>query len=207
MAKRLGMVIDTVRCQGCHTCCMACKIENNLPDDNWWNRVVMVDGGEMDTPVGTYPNVSMTYRTMACQHCDNPACVKACPVGATYKRKEDGIIVQDYDICIGCRTCMVACPYNVRIFNWKVPEYRINFDVGDPDVPKKQKSIVEKCTFCVQRVSKDLKPACIDVCLGRARFFGDFNDPDSEVSKLLSTRRHYQLLPELGTKPSIYFLV
>lgn len=203
---RLGMVIDSKRCIGCHTCAMACKVENNLPDKNWWNRVVTIGGDEMDSPAGTYPNLSMATITVACQHCENPACVKACPVGATYKR-DDGVVIQDYDKCIGCRMCMAACPYTgVRVFNWEKPKHTIEFAVGDVDVPEHQKHVVEKCTLCAHRLAKGLQPACVEVCPGRARHFGDFNDPESEVSQLLLKRAHFQLLPEKETNPSVYFL-
>ena len=204
---RLGMVVDTKRCIGCHSCAMACKVENNLPDKNWWNRTLTVGGTEMDTPAGEFPNVSMSYVTLACQHCENPACVKACPVGATYKREEDGVVIQDYDKCIGCRYCMAACPFTgVRVFNWEKPKYQLDFAVGDADVPAHQKHTVEKCTLCAHRLAKGLQPACIEVCTARARHFGDFNDPESNVSQLLLKRAHFQLLPEKETNPSVYFL-
>lgn len=205
--KHLVMVIDLKRCIGCNTCAMACKVENNVPDGIWWNRVLTVGGESMDTPDGTYPNLQMQYLTMACQHCENPACVKVCPVGATYKREEDGIVVQDYDRCIGCRYCMVACPYTgVRQFNWQEPAYQLDFAVGDAAVPAHQTDTVEKCTFCFHRLGQGLLPACIEQCPARARHFGDLKDPDSDVSMLLRSRSHFQLLAEKGTKPSVYFL-
>jgi dimethyl sulfoxide reductase iron-sulfur subunit len=205
--KRLGMVIDTKRCIGCHTCAMACKTENNQPASNWWNRVLTVGGKAMDTPAGKSPNLAMSFITLACQHCSNPHCVKVCPVEATYIRKEDGVVIQDYDRCIGCRYCVAACPYTgVRQFNWEKPKYQIAFAVGDADIPPHQKHTVEKCTLCVHRLARGLQPACIEVCPARARYFGDFNDPDSKVSQLLRQRSHFQLLPEKETKPSMYFL-
>ena len=112
---RYGMVIDTKKCIGCHVCAMACKTENNLPNDVWWNRIFTDNGGEMgfDMVGGSYPdNLQFGYIPVACQHCENPACVKVCPVGATYKDPETGVVRQDYDKCIGCRMCMSACPYN-----------------------------------------------------------------------------------------------
>ncbi len=205
--KHLAMLVDLKRCIGCHTCAVACKQENNLPNKIWWNRVLTVGGQEMDTPQGIFPNVKMQYMTLSCQHCENPACVKACPVGATYKREEDGIVMQDYDRCIGCRYCMVACPYTgVRQFNWQKPQYELDFAVGGIPIPAHQYNVVEKCTFCYQRLAQGMEPACIEVCPGRARIFGDLNDPDSEVSNLLKHRSHFQLLAEKGTKPSVYFL-
>ena len=127
-----GFAVDTRRCIGCHTCSVACRIENNLPKGIWWNNA-LTDGGEnMDTPSGVFPNVKMSYVTVACQHCENPACVKVCPVGATYKDPETGVVRQDYDKCIGCRMCMAACPYTgVRSFNWEEPKYTIDFSVGE----------------------------------------------------------------------------
>ena len=113
MAKqRLGMVIDTGRCMACNSCAVACKVENNLPQGIWWNRVHNDGGPNLDSPKGKYPNLGkMMTITLACQHCENPACVKVCPVGATYKDSETGVVRQDYQKCIGCRMCMAACPY------------------------------------------------------------------------------------------------
>ncbi|KTE92420.1 4Fe-4S ferredoxin [Desulfitobacterium hafniense] len=203
---RYGMAIDLNRCMGCHTCAMACKTENNQPDGLWWNWVMTVGGEEMDTPAGKYPNLKMQFLPMNCQHCENPPCIKACPVGATYKRAEDGLVIQDYDKCIGCRYCMVACPYGARRFNWKKPQYELDFPAGNPDVQPHQYNTVEKCTFCVHRLAKGLKPACIDVCPARARFWGDLDDPESDVNKALRGRTHVKLLEEKGTRPSVYYL-
>lgn len=129
--SRYGFAIDTIRCVGCHTCSIACKIENNLPDDVIWNRVLTNGGASMDTASGTFPNLSKEYITVACQHCENPACVKVCPVGATFKDPDTGAVRQDYDKCIGCRMCIAACPYTgVRSFNWDEPAHSIGFAVG-----------------------------------------------------------------------------
>lgn len=205
--KRFGMVIDTKRCIACHTCSFVCKMENNLPDHIWWNKVLTVGGEERDTPSGTFPNVKMEYITLACQHCENPACVKVCPVGATWKDEETGIVMQDPSRCLGCRYCMVACPYTgVRQFIAEEPQFSTGFPVGSPDAPLHQKSTVEKCNLCASRVAQGLQPACVEVCTARARHFGDLNDPESEVSQLLLKRPHFQLLAEKGTNPSVYFL-
>lgn len=208
MTQRLGMVIDMKGCVACTSCAVACKIENNLPDGVWWNRILTDGGVNPDTPAGIYPNVTMSNITVACQHCDNPACVKVCPVGATYKDSETGIVRQDYDKCIGCRMCMAACPYTgVRSFNWEEPKYVIDHAVGDVDVPKHQKHVVEKCTMCWHRTAQGLEPACVEPCPARVRYFGDLSDPESEVSKLLRDREYMQILPERDTDPSVYYLV
>ena len=206
---RYGMVIDLKLCMGCLTCAMACKQSNNLPDGIWWNRV-LTDGGDfMDCARGEYPyNLKLGHIPMSCQHCENPACVKVCPVGATWKDTETGVVRQDYDKCIGCRMCMAACPYTgVRSFNWEEPKFALDFKVGDPDVPDHQKHTVEKCTFCWELLAKGEKPACMRLCPGRARYWGDLDDPNSEVSVQLRTYPSKQLLPEKGTRPSVYYLV
>ncbi len=205
---RFGMVLDLHRCIGCHTCSVSCKLANNLSDKTWWNRVTTDGGDEMDTAAGEFPNLWMQHISISCQHCDNPACVKVCPVGATYKREEDGVVFQDYDKCIGCRMCIAACPYTgVRSFNWDEPAYSVDVAVGDSRIPAHQKHTVEKCTLCAHRIADGEEPACIASCPTYARHFGDFNDPESQVSKLISNRAHFQLLPERGTNPSVYFLV
>ena len=203
-----GMTIDTKRCIGCQTCAVQCHHTNNLPKGIWWNRILTVGGSTIDTPAGVFPNLSLSYLPLACQHCENPACVKACPVGATWKDAETGVVRQDYDKCIGCRMCMAACPYTgVRSYNWEEPKFVIGDDMGDYDSPKHQKHTVEKCTLCWHRIARGEEPACISACVTRARKFGDFDDPTSEVSKLIATRQYKQLLPERGTRPSVYYLV
>ncbi len=205
--KHYVMLIDTKRCAGCHTCSVACKIENNLPDGVWWRRVLTVGGDGMDFPAGTYPDLQMSYITVACQHCENPACIKVCPVGATWKDEETGLVMVDPDKCLGCRYCMVACPYTgVRQFNFEEPEYAIGFAVGAADAPNHQKNTVGKCTFCAHRLVKGEQPACVEACPARALHFGDVNEPDSEVAQMLNKRSHFRLLEEKGTEPSVYFL-
>ena len=203
-----GMVIEASGCIACHACAVACKVENNLPDGIWWNRIFTIGGLHRDTPAGVYPNLSMSNLPLACQHCENPACTKVCPVGATYKDTETGAVRQDFDKCIGCRMCMAACPYTgVRSFNWEQPKYAIGEAMGDAEAPVHQKHTVSKCTLCWHRLAKGLKPACVEPCPARIRHFGDFDDSTSEVSQLIATNPYKTILPEKGTRPSVYYLV
>lgn len=211
---RGGLACDTewllIRVDAWHAmaCEVACKSANNVPVGVFWNRVLTDGGSGVETLAGEYPNGTISVMTISCQHCENPACVKVCPVGATYKDPETGVVRQDYDKCIGCRMCMAACPYTgVRSFNWDEPKYALDFATGDAEVPLHQKHTVEKCTFCYQRVTQGQTPACMVLCPGRARHWGDLDDPESEVSKLIASREYKQLLPEEGTKPSVYYLV
>lgn len=204
---RLAIAINLDRCTGCNTCAMACKMQNNVPMGMAWNRVLNEEC-EFEVGVqGTYPHVSRAHLPVACQHCENPACLRVCPTGATYK-DDKGRVEIDYDKCIGCRMCMSACPYTgVRSFNWEEPRYPMDFALGDADAPKHQKHVVEKCIFCYQRLARGETPACMDLCPARARHFGDLDDPNSEVSQLIRERSYEQLLPSEGTKPSVYYLV
>jgi dimethyl sulfoxide reductase iron-sulfur subunit len=206
--KRLGLVIDLDRCIGCWTCATACKAENNVALGNWWNRVLNVEGPHIGSPGIVAGEPQMTNLPVQCMHCENPPCVKSCPVGATYKRA-DGIVMQDYDKCIGCRTCMAACPYHAKVFNWGEPEHGIELagdHLGNAAVSVRPRHVVEKCTFCVERVDRGEQPACVAACPGLTRTFGDLNDPNSEVSILIRERRGFQLRPEFGTNPNIYYL-
>ena len=134
--------------------------------------------------------------------------MKVCPVGATFKDPDTGAVRQDYDKCIGCRMCIAACPYTgVRSFNWDEPTHSIGFAVGDTDAPEHQKHTVEKCTMCWHRLARGEEPTCVEACLAKARHWGDLDDPNSEISKLIASREYKQLLPEEGTKPSVYYLV
>ncbi len=222
-AKRYGMVVDLGRCIGCWTCAVGCKSENDVPMGMWWNRVLTVGGTSTDSASGEYPNLSLGFLPISCQHCDNAPCIKVCPVGATYKRESDGAVLIDYDRCIGCRYCMAACPYGVRVFNWGDPsQIPSDFPLGhqgihyDPDpasgpnravyVPQRPKGVVEKCSFCVQRIDAGEVPMCVEVCPSRARIFGDLNDPTSDVSKMIKSSGAVNLLPELGTQPKVYYV-
>lgn len=204
-----AMVIDQNKCIGCGYCTKACRAHNDVPPGISWNRVIEV--GEFDgRPV---------YLPRPCQHCDHAPCVEVCMVRATTKRA-DGVVMMDYDRCIGCRYCEVACPYGARAFNWEtfdgenpaVPEW------GQPEVARRPRGVVEKCSFCVQRIDRGVRlgltpgedeeatPACVVACPREARIFGDLNDPESKVSRLLETVPHIRLREDLGTAPRVYYL-
>jgi molybdopterin-containing oxidoreductase family iron-sulfur binding subunit len=206
---KLTMVIDLSRCLGCWSCALGCKEENNEPIGIWWNRILTNGGKEIDTPSGTYPNVTMSYLPINCQHCDNAPCVKVCPVGALQKRT-DGIVFLDWNRCIGCRYCLVACPYGIPAFNWRPPVQSppsSQVKIGAPEVPLRPVGVAEKCTFCFHRVDKgNLTPACIEVCPAGARFFGDLDDPTSQVSQIITAKPTMRLREELGTEPSVYYV-
>ena len=198
---RLGMLIDLSRCVGCNACAVACKQENSVPlgkFNTWIESWDVVDGSG---------RVRRANLPRLCNHCTDAPCVDVCPTGASF-HAEDGTVQIDPDKCIGCKYCMAACPYTgVRSFNWEEPKYFLDFAVGDEDAPKHQKHVVEKCTMCWHRVAKGEEPACVEACPGRARIWGDLDDPDSEVSQAVKGREYQHLLPEQGTNPSVYYLV
>lgn len=206
MMARWGMVIDLDRCVACQACTAACRAENNVPfagpEDSDLSRAIFWHD-VLSEVEGEYPNLRGTFIPRPCMHCENPPCVRVCPVGATYQN-EEGLVLQRYDRCIGCRYCMVACPYAVRYFNWGAPEMTDGMDrYLNPDIPIRPKGIVEKCTFCSHRLPV---PACNQACPGNARTFGDLDDPDSVVSELARSPRAFRLLEDLGTEPKVYYL-
>lgn len=210
--KRWGMVIDLERCIGCWTCAVACKSNNNVPMGTWWNRILTVgqDIEDIDVPSGEYPDLRLVHMPYACFQCDEAPCVQVCPVSATYKR-EDGIVMMDYDRCIGCRYCLVACPYNNRVFNWEVPQQipanTPTYHVGAQEKRSpRPKGVAEKCDFCFQRVDAGQQPFCIEVCPARARFFGDLDDPNSDVATLIRTRPTMRVREDLGAEPKVYYI-
>jgi molybdopterin-containing oxidoreductase family iron-sulfur binding subunit len=227
--RRYGMVIDLARCIGCEACTVACKVEHNVPVVSpkelarriQWTEVYFL------REKGQYPYVKIDIDPRPCMHCEHPPCVEVCPVGATYQDKDRGLVLQRYERCIGCRYCTIACPYGARYFNWSKPDYggklREEALNPDPQVKKRYKGIVEKCTFCVERLDRLEAKAekegrtitdeelhyvctCMSTCMGKARHFGDLNDPDSTVSKLARSSRAFRLLEELGTEPKVIYL-
>lgn len=203
---KLAIGINLDRCIGCHTCANACKMQNNVPDGMLWNRVLTEGCDVIDGAQGTYPNLSRTYVPLACQHCENPACMKVCPTGATYK-DDAGRVEIDYDRCIGCRMCMAACPFNARVFNWEDPQRDGGFNWGDARVPVRTRGVMEKCTLCRERTDEGEAPMCVVCCPTHARVFGDLDDPTSELAQLRSKAGSnvHLLLEEKGTKPQVFY--
>ena len=219
-----AMSIDLDRCTGCEACMLACSSENNIPTagpeqsamgrSKQWIRIDRYYAGE-------FPNIKVKYRPVLCQHCDDAPCEPVCPVFATYQNAE-GLNVQVYNRCIGTRYCANNCPYTVRFFNWFASEWDGPLDLQlNPDVSIRPAGVVEKCTFCAHKIKRakldadaedrelvdgDVQPACVRSCPAEAMVFGDMSDPDSQVSKMISSGRSEQLLSELGTKPRVFYL-
>ncbi len=202
---KLAIAINKERCVGCQTCSIACKMQNNVPDGMLWNRVLTEGCENPDGALGEYPSLSRQYLPIACQHCEDAACKKVCPTGATY-RDDKGRIEIDYDKCIGCRMCMAACPYNARVFNWNDPVRATGADYGDSRVAARHKGVAEKCTLCKERTDNGEVPMCVRCCPARARTFGDLDDPESDISKLKREGAASVLLEEKGTHPQVFYL-
>lgn len=198
---RYGMLIDLRRCVGCFACVMACKAEHSTPKGVNWNRVIVEEKGE-------YPKARMTFKPILCNHCSNPPCLDVCPTGATSKRP-DGIVTVNSNKCIGCQYCVVACPYQARSFNKKsegyFPEYGLT-TLEQQGYKQHLKGTAGKCIFCYERVDQGLSPACVVSCPGKARIFGDIDDPQSEISLLLKEHKAFQHLTHLGTGPAVFYI-
>lgn len=224
--RRWGMVIDTRKCVGCHSCNVGCIMENKLPPGVVYRPVI-------DLEVGSYPNVNRKFLPRPCMQCDNPPCVPVCPVKATWKRA-DGVVVIDYNVCIGCRYCITACPYQARTFdfgqNWsnnaasgrdgglaletcrkyeQEPsfEYGTTWNRGEGVIPKSPVGNARKCTFCAHRLQHCQLPMCVTTCIGRATFFGDLNEPGTLVSQQVIRNNAVSLKGELGTAPKVIYLI
>jgi Fe-S-cluster-containing dehydrogenase component len=176
---RFGMVIDTRKCVGCMDCVVACKTENDVPDGHCRDWIVKRVEGRM-------PDLRLTITSERCNHCDRPPCVTCCPTGASHVQDYGKVVLVDHDKCIGCKACVASCPYGARFMH---PE-----------------GYADKCTFCIHRVEKGQQPACVDVCPTHCMAFGDLDDPESEVSRLIAAHRHFVLKPDAGTKPRIFYL-
>ncbi len=213
-----GYGLDLSRCAGCRRCVYACVQENNTsrgsPEIQWVKVLELDKAHGVDLTradayyeADTVPRPGHFYMPVACQQCRNPPCVKVCPAGATWK-EPDGIVVVDYDWCIGCRCCMSACPYGARRFNWAEPELpaaEMNPETHYLGNRPRTKSVVEKCTFCIQRVRQGRYPACVEVCPMGARKFGNLLDPESEIRRIMDRKRVFILKEELGTAPQFYY--
>jgi len=210
-----AFAISLSRCNGNRRCVEACVKENNQGRDPaiQYIKVLELDAGTFNVEKGDMyyegdvPKKGKVYLPVQCNQCENPPCVKACPTEATWKEK-DGIVVIDYDWCIGCRYCMAACPYEARRFNYTKPEIpatQINPNQGYLSNRVRPKGVVEKCHFCLHRTRKGFFPACHEACPTGARKFGDLNDPNSEVSAVLREKRVFVLKEELNTVPRVFY--
>lgn len=223
-ARRWVMVIDLRKCVGCHACTVACVAENKLPPGVVYRPV-------LEREIGTYPNVSRAFVPRPCMQCNEPPCTDVCPVNATYKNNE-GVVVVDYQQCIGCRYCITACPYGARTFDFgnlytEGTPVAAGLIVGQQEADSYERAAsfeygaahsrglrdespignVRKCHFCLHRIHTGELPACTATCIGRATLFGDANDPDSLVSEMISKPNVMRLKEELGTEPRVYYLV
>jgi len=213
--KKYGMVINLKKCLGCKTCTIACNTENSVLTTKTWNVV-------LDTIENDYPNYKRKFFPRPCMHCDKPPCVDVCPTGASNKDENTGIVFVNHKKCIGCRSCMSECPFEARVFNWRKPEKMIS---ENPAVPVRRIGVVEKCTFCLHKIKdaeknnlqagttiknsdnqKVVSPACVRECIGKARYFGDLNDPESEVAVLIKNNKHTRLAVKAGTEPNVYYI-
>jgi molybdopterin-containing oxidoreductase family iron-sulfur binding subunit len=233
---RWGMVIDLEKCTGCQACTAACQMENGRAPGESWQDVLFYNEGE-------YPSGTLKWFPRPCMHCENPSCVHVCPVKATYKT-EDGFVLVDWNRCIGCKYCVIACPYGVRFYSdekalvepdlrrvfpsddahawnppWRMPVQNEDWKHGVGIAPK---GVVTKCTFCYHRVSKapagtadldpqdpktrDYTPACVVTCAPAARYFGDLDNPGSQVRRLIAEKRGVRLYEQSGNKPQVYYL-
>jgi Fe-S-cluster-containing dehydrogenase component len=213
-----GYGLDLSRCIGCRRCVYACVKENNQSRVNpqlQWIRVIRLKKGSLINLENaehyynpeTVPEPGFMYMPVQCQHCENPPCVRVCPVQATWK-EPDGIVVVDYNWCIGCRYCIAACPYKGRVFNWaepNIPVEELNTDVHYLGNRPRMKNVVEKCTFCVQRVRNGRYPACVEACPTGTRKFGNLLDPNSEIRYLIENKRVFRLKEDLNTEPKFYY--
>ncbi|MDJ0949217.1 MAG: 4Fe-4S dicluster domain-containing protein [Alphaproteobacteria bacterium] len=209
---RYVMVADLRRCVGCQTCTAACKHANATPPGVQWRRV-------LDMEIGEYPDVRRAFVPVGCMHCADPPCMEVCPSTAT-RQRDDGIVTIDYDLCIGCAYCAVACPYQAR-YKVETPRFAYGEAPTESEAQRHEAGrigVSTKCTFCVDRIDSGVEqgltpgedpeatPACVNSCIAKALHFGDLDDPDSNVSQLLAENQHFRMHEELGTGPGFYYL-
>lgn len=208
---RYGMVMDLRSCIGCKACMAACSMENQTPFwdlklEKWRTKVIPVK----------YNDNKLIFHSMICMHCDNPPCVPVCPTGASHIDEKNGhLVLVDYEKCINCGYCVSACPYGARYImdEQDIQEVRVKFATTGQVHLEHTVPHVDKCTFCVHRLSDEnlpeelREPACVTTCVGHVRIFGDLDDPNSEVSKLIASGKAKPLYPELGTHPRVYYIV
>jgi len=218
VGKKWAMVIDMKKCwekgkPGCKDCMLACHKYHNVPtieDEKEEIKWIWTDEHEhvfvgQSNPY-TEENLHGKPFIVLCNHCANPACVRVCPTKATFKRKEDGIVMMDFHRCIGCRFCMAACPFGARSFNFRDPRPYIKTELN-ASFPTRERGVVEKCNFCNERLAAGSLPACVEACKCGALVFGDLEDPKSGVRKLLASHYTIRRKPELGTEPNVYYIV
>lgn len=197
---RLAMSIDLDTCIGCNACTIACKAEHGTQPGVFWGYVLQKEYGRT-------PDVTRLFLPVLCNHCEKPSCEEVCPTGATYKG-EQGVVLVDYEKCIGCKTCMAACPYGVRYYIEREEFYFQNtpipYGIGELSG---YEHIVQKCDFCIDRLESAGEPKCVEVCPTSCRSFGDLDDEESEVSRAIAHQESFVLRPEVGTKPMVHYLM
>jgi Fe-S-cluster-containing dehydrogenase component len=217
VAKRWAMVVDMKKCwekgkPGCKDCTLACHVTHNVPDIGnvkeevkwlWTEQFENAFPGQESLFMPE--NVKEKPFMVLCNHCAQAPCVRVCPTQATFKRP-DGITMMDFHRCIGCRYCMAGCPYGARSFNWKDPRNFIKTELN-MTFPTRERGVVEKCNFCDERLAVGKPPACVESCKVGGLVFGDLEDPNSEVRKILASQFTIRRKPELGTDPSVYYII
>jgi len=199
---RYGMVIDLRKCVGCNACTVACKQENATPPGVFWSKVLQYETGD-------YPQAHLRFLPMLCMHCQVAPCLEVCPTGATY-RAEGGLVLVNDNLCVACRYCIMACPYEARSYNATRPrEYYSGQGMTEYETlgyTQHPKGSIEKCTFCAHRLRVGKEPACVATCPSSARVFGDLDNPESEVSRPVASGLAKPRLEEQGTKPSVFYI-
>jgi len=212
--KRWGMVVDMTKQENWQACIDACHKTHNVPQFN--NKKDEIKWVWLEGFSHAFPGTEHEYLReslaeqpflLMCNHCEQPACVRVCPTKATFKRQQDGIVMMDMHRCIGCRFCMAACPYGARSFNWREPREGLDLNALNAEYPTRERGVVEKCTFCSERLEVGKQPACVEATQNGGLVFGDLHDPHSPIREVLRTTTTIRRKPELGTNPSVFFVV